>query len=72
MGISGTHCFSFVFGGFNGSFEDPLLEVGVIKSSTALGTSCVPNYLKLTVKTAGAYLTLLASSLTNIHEGGDV
>lgn len=59
----------FAFGGFNGSFEDLSLEVGVIKSSTVLETSCVPNHVGPTVKTAEAYLTVLVSSVTCTKEG---
>lgn len=62
---------SLAFGGFNGSSEDLSLEVGVIKikSSTVLETSCVPNHVGPTVKTAEAYLTVLVSSVTCTKEG---
>lgn len=59
----------FAFGGFNGFFENPSLEVGVIKRSSVLGTSCVPNPLGPTVKTADAYLTVLAPSVTYMKDG---
>lgn len=61
----------FAFDGFNGSFEDLSLEVGVIKSSTVLETSCVPNHLGPTVKTAEAYLPHCSGLFCNVNEGGD-
>lgn len=64
---------SLAFGGFNGSSEDLSLEVGVIKikSSTVLETSCVPNHVGPTVKTAEAYLPHCFGFFCNVHEGGD-